>query len=153
VEPHNLHWTLNFLGDVDDRELPEVCTTVATAAAEIEPFELACFGAGAFPAAERPKTLWLGTGQGSDRMIALQATIENALAGLGFRAEARRFTPHLTLGRVGRGQIARELPQQLAKLQDFDAGNMFVDEVTIFASQLTPTGPEYDVLALAPLAG
>jgi 2'-5' RNA ligase len=152
VESHNLHWTLNFLGDVDDTELPDVCDAVAAAAAEIEPFELECRGAGAFPSADRPRTLWLGAGEGSDRMVALQAAIERALSKLGFRGEARHYTPHLTLGRAGRGQPPRELAAKLAELADFDAGTMLVDEVTIFASQLTPAGPVYDVLALAPLA-
>ena len=39
-----------------------------------------------------------------------------------------------------------------AALAEFDAGSMLVDEVTIFASKLTPEGPVYEVLARAPLA-
>ena len=118
----------------------------------MEPFELACRGAGAFPSADRPKTLWLGAGQGSDEMVTLQAAIERPLTKLGFRGEARRYTPHLTLGRAGRQSHPRSLAIELAALANFDAGTMLVDEVTIFASRLTPAGPEYDVLALAPLA-
>ena len=50
VEPQSLHWTLNFLGNVDQREIAEICATVAEAALEHEPFDLELCGAGAFPA-------------------------------------------------------------------------------------------------------
>ena len=60
--------------------------------------------------------------------------------------------PHITLGRAGRNARPRSLTAELAALADFDAGTMTVDEVTVFASQLTREGSEYRVLAHAPLA-
>ena len=57
-----------------------------------------------------------------------------------------------TLGRAGRDTPARPLVRELAGLAEYDAGSMLVDEVTVFASKLTPEGPVYDVLARAPLA-
>ena len=153
VEPQSLHWTLNFLGNVDQREIAEICATVAEAALEHEPFDLVLRGAGAFPAPDRPRTLWLGVGQGQDAMIALQASIEKALEPLGFRGEARRYTPHLTIGRPGRGQPTRELADELASMVDYHGGTMLVDEVTIYSSELTREGPVYDPLGFAPLGG
>jgi len=152
VAPENVHWTLQFLGDVDDLDIPAVCDTAAAAAAEVEPFNVELRGAGAFPANNRPRTLWLGAGAGADAMIALQAAVERALKKLGFRGEHRRYVPHLTLGRIRHGRPPRELSEQLAALADYDAGTMLVDEVTVFASQLTPAGSEYTILSRAPLA-
>ncbi|MEX0613311.1 MAG: RNA 2',3'-cyclic phosphodiesterase, partial [Pirellulales bacterium] len=65
VGPENLHWTLQFLGDVDELEIPAVCSAVSTAVAPIESFDLEARGAGAFPAPDRPRTLWLGAGAGA----------------------------------------------------------------------------------------
>lgn len=152
VEPESLHWTLNFLGNVEQREIGEVCHAVATAALEHNAFDLEVRGAGAFPSPDRPRTLWLGTGEGRDAMIALQASIEKSLEPLGFRGEARRFTPHLTIGRPGRGAPPRALSQELAILADFSGGTMFVDEVIVYSSELTREGPKYEALAFAPLA-
>lgn len=153
VEPQSLHWTLMFLGNVDQREIGEICLAVAEGALEHEPFDLAIRGAGAFPSPDRPRTLWLGAGEGRDAMIALQASIEKSLEPLGFRGEARRYSPHLTIGRPGRGQPPRALAAELAKLADFDGGTMLVDEVTVYSSQLTPQGPIYESLGVAPLGG
>lgn len=152
VEPQSLHWTLNFLGNVEQREIGEIAAAVAEGALECETFEISLRGAGAFPSPDRPRTLWLGAGEGRDMMIALQSSIEKSLELLGFRGEARRFTPHLTIGRPGRGEPSRALAQELAALADFDGGKMFVDEVILYSSELTREGPVYDPLAFAPLA-
>ncbi len=109
-------------------------------------------GAGAFPTGDRPRTLWLGVGQGRDEIIALQGSIERALEPLGFRGEARRYTPHLTIGRPGRGEPPRALAAVLATMADFAGGTMLVDEVTIYSSELTREGPVYEPLGFAPLA-
>jgi len=152
VEPQSLHWTLQFLGNVEQREIGDIAAAVAAAALECDPFELSILGAGAFPTPDRPRTLWLGAGEGREAMIALQAAIEKSLQPLGFRGEARRFTPHLTIGRPGRGEPPRALARELAALADFDGGKMYVDEVILYSSELTREGPIYEPLAFAPLA-
>ena len=152
VEPENLHWTLQFLGEVGELEIPAICDAVAAAAAEHEPFELEAHGAGAFPTPDRPRTLWLGAGQGREALIALQASVADHLFKLGYRAEERRFVPHLTLGRAGRNVKAATLAAELAKLTDFDGGMMFVDEITVFPSPPSRNGPLYEPLGHLPLA-
>jgi 2'-5' RNA ligase len=153
VAPENLHWTMQFLGVVDELEIPAVCSAVATAAADLESFDLKACGAGAFPAPDRPRTLWLGAGVGAQAMCALHSAIQKKLDRLGYRSEHRRFVPHITLGRAGRSEQPRSLVRELAGLAEFDGGSMLVDEVTVYSSQLQPEGPVYDVLARAPLAG
>jgi len=129
-----------------------VCAAVISAASEIEPFDLEARGAGAFPAPDRPKTLWIGAGTGAQTMVTLHDAIQRKLDRLGYRSEHRRFVPHLTLGRVGRDTEPRPLVRELAGLSEYDAGSMLVDEVTVFASKLRSDGPQYEVLARAPLA-
>src|SRR5262245_6565294 len=106
VAPENMHWTLKFLGEVEQLELHAVCSAVSTAALEIDPFDLEARGAGAFPAPDRPKTLWIGAGVGAQAMVALHDAIQRKLTRLGYRSEHRRLVPHLTLGRVGRASPA-----------------------------------------------
>jgi RNA 2',3'-cyclic 3'-phosphodiesterase len=154
VEPQNLHLTLKFLGDVHQNEIARVCQAMARGAADVEPFGLEVCGAGAFPQAARPRTIWLGATTGTEPMIVLHDRIEAALAKLGFREEHRRFRPHMTIGRVrGVGPSITELGTLLQQQADFAAGRMNVGKVTLFGSTLTPDGPVYDVLGTAPLSG
>jgi 2'-5' RNA ligase len=154
VEPHNLHLTLKFLGDVHQQEIVQVCRAMARGAAEVKPFELDVRGAGAFPNAARPRTVWLGAGNGASPMVMLHDCVEAALAKLGYREEHRRFQSHLTIGRVrGAGAGIAELGTLLQQHAAFPAGRMTVGKVTLFASTLTSDGPIYEVLGTAPLGG
>ncbi len=156
VQPENMHLTLKFLGDVPEIETPDVCRCVARAAATIEPFEIVFRGAGAFPNAANPRSLWIGVEDGTEYLVELQVAIEQALhKDLGFAKEHRRFQPHLTIGRVKHsggdgGQRLKELIEQNA---DFDANLSVVDEVVTFASFLGKEGPTYQALDHAVLAG
>lgn len=152
VAPENLHWTLQFLGNLDVRAIPEVCDAVAAGAAELEAFEVHALGAGAFPSPDRPRTLWIGAGEGDRAMSVLHSTVERRLRKRGYRGEERRFVPHITIGRAGRKGQPLSLAGVLTALADYDAGTMLVDEVTVYASELRADGPEYRVLARAPLA-
>ncbi len=154
VEPHNLHLTLKFLGDVHQREIAEVCRAAAHGAAQVEPFDLEVRGAGAFPNAARPRTVWIGAGAGAEQMVTLHDRIEAELAKLGYREEHRRFQTHLTIGRVrGAGPGIADLGKLLQQQTDALIGAMTVQAATVFCSTLTRDGPIYEALGTAPLGG
>lgn len=153
IEPDKLHWTLNFLGDVDLREVPAVCKAAIQAAAEFEPFEIETFGLGAFPNVQRPRTIWVGVRQGCEQMIALQDALTSRLAKLGYRPEHRRFQPHLTIGRVRTGRGVAELAQLINEHAEFEIGAMYVPEVVVFSSTLESSGATYQALGRGKLGG
>ena len=143
VEPENLHWTLQFLGDLKDEEIAEVCRRTQKVVAHVEPFSISASGVGAFPKPDRPKVLWLGADEGSQEFCELEAAIEQKLGSMGFRGENRQFVPHLTLGRVGPGGDNSALVKGLESLANFAGGQMFVDEVIVYASEPQRWGPKY----------
>jgi len=154
VESQNMHLTLKFLGDVREEDTADVCRVVTKAAAEFEPFEITLGGAGAFPNARRPRTLWIGVTQGEKELVRLQTAIERVLAKRGFPKEHRAFHPHLTIGRVREGGPATaELGQRIEAQADFAAGTSTVREVVVVASYLSSTGPTYEPLGRAALGG
>lgn len=151
--PERFHWTLNFLGEVAWDAIGEVCLAVSRAAARVESFDLVARGAGAFPNVQRPRTVWLGVGEGTAGMVALHDALNEELARLGFRPEGRRFTPHLTIGRVRKsGGGLQELGRLIQQHADFHGGEMIVDEVVVFSSTLDRGGATYSVLGRAELA-
>ncbi|MCU0879638.1 MAG: RNA 2',3'-cyclic phosphodiesterase [Pirellulaceae bacterium] len=79
VRTQQMHLTLKFLGDVPDVDTPDICRVTSEVAAQFEPFEITFRGAGAFPTAEHPRTIWIGIEDGRDELIALHAALETAL--------------------------------------------------------------------------
>jgi 2'-5' RNA ligase len=155
VEPEHLHWTLKFLGEVDLRETPAICAAVSRAVAPFKPFDVETLGAGAFPDVTRPRTVWLGMGLGAEQMIAMHDAIDHELEPLGYRAENRRFRPHLTIGRVRQSspEGILELARLIQQNADYDGGLSSVFEVAVFSSQLDRNGPTYEPLGHAELLG
>jgi RNA 2',3'-cyclic 3'-phosphodiesterase len=151
VEPHNLHLTLQFLGDVPENQIAAVCKAVECGAAEIEPFELEIRGAGAFPNLGKPRTIWLGAKEGSEQMAELHDHVALALADLGFADEERRFQTHLTIGRVKSPKNVALLGPLLRQHADFSAGVVSVDKTIVFSSRLERGGPIYEKLSTAAL--
>ena len=153
VEPDNLHVTMLFLGEVDQRDLMAVGRAVAKVAAGIIAFPINIEKAGAFLSARRPRTLWVGVGSGAAEVTALHDALEGPLLDLGcYRREERAFSPHLTLGRVKVERGANGLTAELAKYASWSAGETTVAEVQVMGSELTSTGPVYTVLSRAKLA-
>jgi RNA 2',3'-cyclic 3'-phosphodiesterase len=151
VEPHNLHLTLQFLGDVPESQIADVCRAVEHGAAEVEPFKLEIRGAGAFPNLGKPRTVWLGAKDGAENMADLHDHIAITLADLGFRDEDRRFQSHLTIGRVKSPKNVSLLGPLLRQHADFPAGTIPVAKAIVFSSRLERDGPIYEKLNTANL--
>ncbi len=155
TKPANLHYTLKFLGDVPETQVAEICRAAQEAVGPFTPFELVAAGVGAFPSAGRPRTCWLGVGEGAEPIELVFQALERLISPLGYPPEGRHFTPHLTLGRVRENSPAatKQLADLLGRHSDFDAGAMQVDAVTVFASTLGKDGPTYEVLSRADFHG
>lgn len=144
--PENMHLTLKFLGDVEVLEVPRVCDAVKQAVRDATPFNIEIRGAGAFPDSQRPRTVWLGVGEGAEELARIHERLEAALAPLGFREECRRYRPHLTLGRVRDSQPGSSFARALAAHETYAAGAMMVGEVAVVSSELSRSGSKYEVL-------
>jgi len=148
VEPENLHVTLLFLGEVDEREVIAVCRAVAEVCGRHDRFRLVVESVGCFPNPRRPRVVWVGCGAGGPELAALHDALEPPLMALGcYRREERQYTPHLTLGRVKSEGGGPALAAALQRKADWQAGETEVREVLVMSSELTPQGPVYTVLS------
>ena len=154
VEPENLHLTLLFLGEVEDKAVPAVCQAVSDCTGQHAPFEMGIETAGCFGNPRRPRTLWVGVGQGTQELVALHDALEPPLLELGcYRREERQYTPHLTLGRVKSDRPSDKLAMALARQAGWKGGQIQVRELLVLSSDLRPEGPQYTVLSRAKLSG
>jgi 2'-5' RNA ligase len=149
VAAENLHVTLKFLGGVDDARLDEVRAALARGATA-PAFDVDVRGLGAFPSITRARVLWAGTAA-SPAFTRLAADVDRALATLGFAAEARGFTPHVTLGRVREPRPNPALASALQAAATRAYGLLRVDRVALMRSDLSPRGARYTELAAFPL--
>jgi RNA 2',3'-cyclic 3'-phosphodiesterase len=154
VEFENLHLTLHFLGEVDEREIAPLCRVVADCCGARPVFSLSAEAVGCFPNPRRPRVVWVGVGEGKDELIGLHDALEPPLLELGcYRREERPYTPHITLGHVRSERASGQLVAALKRRADWQGGVTQVREVQVLSSELTPQGPVYTVLSRAPLRG
>ncbi|MFH0911836.1 MAG: RNA 2',3'-cyclic phosphodiesterase [Planctomycetota bacterium] len=149
----NLHVTVKFLGEVQEHELPSLCDALEGAAGEAAPFSLEVAGLGCFPDLRRPRVVWAGCGSGSEEASALAGRVEEATAALGFERESRRYSPHVTLARVKFPPEARGLAATLEAHRAAAFGEVDVEALTLYLSELARGGVEYTPLHRAPLRG
>jgi 2'-5' RNA ligase len=150
VDTNNIHLTLKFLGDIDEKITGRITAVLEEAASGTSPFRLEISGLGVFPNPRRVQVVWVGLSGDIEKLGQLQKRIESGLVPLGFAAESRSFTPHLTLGRV-RDRATPEERQDLGRLIEgmrFESGaGLKVDSVNLMKSQLTREGPIYSRLS------
>jgi 2'-5' RNA ligase len=154
VRPAGIHLTLKFLGDVPSQRISAIEHELGEAVRGVAPFAVTAQGLGVFPNWRRPRVIWIGLGGETDMLGRLQLQIEDAMAGLGFEPEQRRFHPHFTLGRVNQHastSFQRRLGEELESYEVNQIGEMLVDEVSLMRSQLNPKGAIYTQLAAFPL--
>jgi len=150
VQPRSIHVTLKFLGDVPVSRLKEIVVAIEQASDGVGPFSLSLGGLGCFPSASRPNVIWIGVDEDTKELARLQARIQDRLSDLGYPPEKRKFTPHLTLARVGRhvkAEDRRHLGLSIERQSLHLMAEMEVDEISLMKSDLTPAGARHTRLA------
>lgn len=159
IPESQLHFTLKFLGEIEDDRVAaaKAATTAAAVAAAAAvapeaqergersagPFRLVLEGLGAFPPRGPARVLWAGCGQGAEALSTLAASVEEAFVAEGFPREERHFSPHLTLARVKDPDAGRRLSRALASLPADPFGAVSIASLVLYQSELTPRGADH----------
>ena len=150
VKRENLHYTLRFIGDVGEDGARRIAEAAQEAARGCAPFEVTLGAPGAFPKPREARVLWIGLASDEAPFADLAMRLERALERRGFTRESRRFSAHLTLGRVR--TPSHDWSVALAgvnPLASEAAARFTVRGVSVVASTLSPKGSRYDVRAEA----
>ena len=155
VPASNMHLTLKFLGDVSTGNVEALARMIRTETAQHSRFEMILGGLGAFPNPKRPRVIWAGS-EAPGELSALQKAIEAETRKLGYPAEERPFSPHLTLGRIAQNARPEEVVQvarALSEVKVGELGRVSVERVHLFRSDLRPSGAVYTSLYAFGLGG
>ena len=151
TRPENIHLTLRFLGEVDEKRVGEVEKVCVTSAAKFQPFTLRLNDTGVFPNARQPRILWAGLAGEIEKAVEMRERLNDGLALIGFEREEKDFRPHLTIGRVKSNRKIREL-LSLADARRVPASSFLVTEIVLMKSELHPAGARYTAIAKVSLS-
>lgn len=145
-----LHATLKFLGNTEEKLLPEIVSYIEGVGRESTCLSLKYAGVGCFPNRRAPRVIWTGMGDLKGNLNSLQQEIESALFSLGFEREGRKFHAHVTLGRVKSDQKIQSLLRMMESIT-FESQPVEIREVALIKSELKPSGSVYTTLKTIPL--
>lgn len=147
TKPQGQHLTLKFFGDISTEDVKNICTAVQKRVASGQSLNLKIEKLGVFPDARRPRVIWCGVTDDSEKLSIIQKQLDSDFAGIGFPREDRPFQAHLTLGRIKDSRGLTGISEVLIKNSSFAAGEFNCTELILFQSRLTPQGAIYTKLA------
>jgi RNA 2',3'-cyclic 3'-phosphodiesterase len=138
----NQHITLKFLGATSSDDLPrvrEVCTEVAGGHLH---GEMWLEGMGAFPNLRRARVLWVGIDDPFRALTQLASDLDHRFEELGFAAEERAYTPHLTVARMRTPARIDHLPE----LRSDELPPIAIDHLALYRSRPSSRGAVYELM-------
>lgn len=149
VEEQNIHLTLKFLGEIEEKIAEKICVILKETAKNLNPFSLRLESPGAFPRTDKPRVIWAGLGEDIQQLKNIVAELEKKLSEIDIPAEERAFASHITIGRLKSDKNREELVKGLIAAEEFFKNTNYewrVNSIILFKSTLTPQGPIYDIL-------
>ncbi len=146
VRKKNIHITLKFLGNINEAHVEKLGKEILKSAKEYTLLNISVKGVGVFPNIKRPRVIWVGITGRIDLLIELQKALDKSLETIGFPREKRPFKGHLTIGRIKGKVDPKRLIVAMKECGDFESEAFTPDKITLFKSELNPSGAIYTKL-------
>ncbi len=105
VPDENLHVTLRFIGTCPDDRIPILEEWIGKAARHL-PAILDIAGIGGFPSQGSARVIWIGAADRTGAAKRIYDTLDKGVERCGFEREARKYRPHITIGRSRRRPVS-----------------------------------------------
>ena len=169
----NLHITLEFLGDLTDEELGEVCLVVKEVSQRHCAFSISLDSVSYGPPKKiPPRMVWaegssitnfdlnkqgeeekignkskLVMDKKSDEIVDLKEDLqEYLLERVSFRPESKSFSPHITLARINEWQWKKIEPEERPEVDENIDFVFTVESIEVMESELKKGGPQYTII-------
>jgi len=100
VHPELMHITIKFLGDTPDYMLDKIRKEFLSIAADVKAFEVELKKLGHFPRESDPRVLMAELQAVPGHIFRLSDELNTAMVSMGFDDSGKRFSPHITIGRI-----------------------------------------------------
>jgi 2'-5' RNA ligase len=150
VEERNIHVTLRFFGETEERKIPGICDILKRRASITPAMNLHLAGLGIFGSSYAPKVVWVGIEPYAE-LSGLMKNLHDDLRVIGFEPDRQNLVPHLTLGRIKflRDKIC--FIRAIEQFKNIESAPLNITEAILFESILRREGPEYIALEKFPL--
>jgi 2'-5' RNA ligase len=146
VEPENMHITLRFAGDIEDRTADAFADALDDVS--VDPFRVTIAGVGAF-GGHQTRVLWAGVEAGP-QLDELYRANERAARTAGLEPPPRGFKPHVTLARM-RGARQSPVARFLEENGDLRLEPFTVTRFVLLSARPGVGGGPYGLEAAYPL--
>lgn len=147
VEKENLHITLRFLGNIEEKLVNVLYDKCNTYKQKYTSFTIQIKGIGVFPSTQRARVIWIGLVNNIDKIMAIYNDINNMVKELKIEYEDEKdFNPHITIGRFRESPGYEKINSIINAYKEKEFGIISVNSITLYKSTLTQTNPIYTPL-------
>ena len=142
-----IHITLKFLGDTDEKKVMRLCQTLKESLKDTEGFDVSVEGIGAFPNERNPRVIWLGIKE-PKMLCGIADIVDTAVKELNLKCDSKPFSPHITVGRMEHRVDLEDIFRKYGKEQFC---SFRCDRIDVMKSELTPKGAIHSIIESIPL--
>ena len=142
VEPNNIHITMKFFGETDEKLIPAIEKALQTAASRSVEFSMKINKTGIFGSRYDPKVVWFGIDP-EPRLERFAANTIMELQQAGWEPDCQNFVPHLTIGRIKNLKDKALFQVVIDKYRNAFIQEQEVMEIILYESILRREGPLY----------
>lgn len=143
ADANHHHITLSFLGETSAIQVQAICDSLKMIKLPSALINVVLRGIGLFNNEQKPSILWVGI-EPNLALENLWFEINKIIAAHGLPTNQRRFSPHLTLGRIKRTKTIHNIEVFRQKYQHVMFGSIQVKEFVFYQSILSPQGSVYN---------
>ena len=149
VAAKSMHVTLKFIGDFIESHKVPMRKDLLSFTRGFGKMEIMFTELGGFPNLNKPRVIWIGL-KYPESLRELAKVVDSLGNKYGYPKEVRKFSPHVTLGRVRRDakNYDRErIGNFIKEYRQIEIAPFICAKLFFIQSTLTPAGPIYSTLA------
>lgn len=138
----NIHLTLEFLGNISDQDVLDVCKITEKVVSKYSEFSITLNKITYGPAGKIPPRMIWAMGEASGILTELKEELDKELG----ISEGKGFKVHITLARIKKWDWSKIEPEERPEIDEDVSMELEVNSIEIMESTLKRGGPEYTIL-------
>ena len=148
VKPHQIHITIKFIPQFQKVHINPIRQTLTEQLLDLQPIRISMNNIGVFPKISSPRVIWIGL-EYQNALGEIYRIVENTMGSFEYENERKYFSPHVTIGRIKKrtsNEAKLRIGHYLQGINFEKTGEFRINQILLFQSKLTPTGPNYSQL-------